>query len=126
MEMSKVLDKLTREIIDHFRMPVKLCTPFIRRCIQMAYAIGFDAGRSTINKGKPVACLNEFGTVVKTYPTLSQAARDVRVDKTNISKAIHGKKPRCAGYYWKFLDSEDYDTYRKTPEQPVNGGKLLT
>jgi len=105
--------KLTEEIIKEFLMPRKLCYDFIYQRIQMGVAVGVDIGRKSSKYGKPVASVDEFGNIVNTYITVSHAAQVMGVNPTSISRVCSGKKSKCKGLNWKFMDPDDFDTYRK-------------
>jgi len=78
----------------------------------MALAIGFDLGRDTTTRSKPVTSLDKNGKILKPYPSMAAAARDVGVDLRNISDAIKHKH-RSGGYYWKLVNPNDHYIYRK-------------
>lgn len=67
---------------------------------------------------RQVQALNMDGTVAATYPSVSEAARQLYCSSGNISAACSGKVPKdgwkrniVAGYWWRYLDL--------TPAQPV-------
>lgn len=41
--------------------------------------------------------------ILKEYKSVREAAKDMKVDDTSISKACHGKTKICKGYKWKYL-----------------------
>lgn len=51
---------------------------------------------------KPVSQFEIDGTFIKSHISLSQAARDLNLFQTNISKACIGEYGTCGGYKWKF------------------------
>ena len=113
MEMSKILDRLTCEIIDHFRMPKKICYNFIYKRLQWSYGVGYDLGLVSAKRGKRVAQLNtNTGEIINIYMSMSEAAKAIDGDETNISKVCRGKRPMAYGYSWRFVYPEDFDTYK--------------
>jgi hypothetical protein len=121
MEYDKAAKHLTEEIIHEFRLPTHQCYAFIHMRICMAIGIGFDIGRSATHHGncKSVASVGRHGHIVKIYPTMTAAARDVDGDTSHIHQAIIGKRKTCKGYSWKYVDVKGLGTFfHKKP--PVN------
>jgi len=112
MEPHKAARKITEEIIGYFNLPRKMCYGPINTWIHMAIGIGFDLGRDTTTRSKPVAKLDNNGRVHTVYPSMAAAARDHDVALQNISSAIKHKR-RSGGSYWKLVDPNDHYIYRK-------------
>lgn len=55
------------------------------------------------NRFKPVASYNKSGNLVKQYESVTEAAKDVGAQKTNIVKACRGQIKSCAGLIWQYL-----------------------
>lgn len=121
MEYDKAAKHLTEEIIHEFHLPTHLCYNFIQQRICMAIGIGFDIGRGASYHGncKGVASIDQFGHIIKIYPTVTAAARAVGGDTSHISQVIRGKRKTCKGYSWKYTDIKGAGTFfHKKP--PVN------
>lgn len=50
------------------------------------------------SKGTAVACYTNEGTFVKAYPSLTEAAKELGVSLSSISKALSGYRKHCAKY----------------------------
>lgn len=59
------------------------------------------------NKGKPVLQLSENGTVLKEYESITSAAKETGIDRSNIRLAATSEKHHAGGYKWKFKDNLD-------------------
>lgn len=55
-----------------------------------------------------VSCFSTDGVYIKTYDSLTEAAKDTGARISDISVAVHGKKPRAHGYVWR-LETESRD-----------------
>lgn len=82
--------------------------------LQQAYASGYDEGRLQTKHRRPVGRYSSDGKLIKTYPSISAAARAFGVDKTAISKAVNGRATKIAGYNWKFINIKDPTSASKT------------
>lgn len=51
-------------------------------------------------KNKQVLCVE----LNKTFNSLSDAARELSIDKSNLSKACSGKQKTCGGYHWRYVE----------------------
>ncbi len=113
MEPRKAARKLTDEIIKEFRLPRTVCYPFINTIIQRGIGVGFDLGRRSTVKSKPVASLDKNGRIVKTYISMAEAARGIGATQySGISRAIR-TGVKSGGYHWKLVDPNDHYVYRK-------------
>lgn len=77
--------------------------------LKHAYAIGlFDEGkiRSDKAKMKPVVQLSMDGEPVRTWQSMSEAARTLGIDVSNICNCCKGIIKSTGGYKWKKLNSE--------------------
>lgn len=52
------------------------------------------------NQGTTVAQMGKDGVLVKKYPSISCAARDMGVSAQAISSCINGRTKTCAGFKW--------------------------
>jgi len=55
-------------------------------------------------KEKPVIQLNLDNEIIKTFKSLSSAAKQTKLDKSRISKCCHGEAKTTGGFKWKFKD----------------------
>ena len=125
MNPNKIAARLTDEIINKFSLPRTVCYGFINARFHMGITAGVTIGRAN-TKPKQVASIKN-GKIFKVYESLKQAASDVDGDSSAISKICLGKtitrtedgKTRTyklqshKGFQWRFVDSNDYYTYRK-------------
>ncbi|MDE6411864.1 MAG: hypothetical protein K2L02_04965 [Clostridia bacterium] len=51
--------------------------------------------------GKHIIQLDDRGNVINEFTALNEAARQLKIDATSISKALHGHIEKAGGYYWK-------------------------
>ena len=58
--------------------------------------------QSANDKVKPVLQFNKNGEFIKEYNSIHEAARQLNVDKTCISRNCNGKYKSAFGYVWKF------------------------
>jgi hypothetical protein len=58
--------------------------------------------QSATNKVKYVLQFNKNGEFIKEYNSINEAARQLNVDKTCISRNCNGKYKSAFGYVWKF------------------------
>ena len=113
VEPQRATKILTEEIIDQFRLPYQICYSFIHDRMERALGIGYNIGKDTTKRNKPVVSLDKNGRIVKPYISLAAAARDVDLKTyTNITRAIKTKK-KAAGYYWKLANPDDHYIYRQ-------------
>ena len=56
--------------------------------------------RAAAALGKRVCCI-ETGII---YESLSEAARQTKIDKSSISKCCRGKQKTAGGFHWEFVD----------------------
>ena len=113
MEPSKAARELTREIIDYYRLPERICFDFIHQRIQWAMAIGFDLHRATLNRGKMVVQMDMRGKTLRVFSTALAADRATNTNQRSISKVCRGKQKSAGGYTWRFLDPNDYYRHLK-------------
>lgn len=70
------------------------------------------------NKGTVVYQFDEQGNFVSEYPSITQAAKVVGVDRSVISKCCSKQKKSCKGYFWSYNKEEKFEpkklkTYNK-------------
>ena len=103
MDPRHVVETITTEIIEHFRLPKKLCFPFIKKMLSWVYVAGWEEGRKQKGKRIPVIQMDEYGNVIEIHKSLSAAARKVNIDKSNISKALTNNHHSGGGFLWREL-----------------------
>lgn len=63
--------------------------------------------KSRNNKmSKKIYQLNENNKILKEYPSISEASRQVNVSFQAISDCLNGKQKHSAGYKWKYVEKE--------------------
>ena len=112
MNPNKAVKRLTEEVIEELNLPYQLSYNVINIRLKWALGIGFDIGRQSRSKSKLIASLDSNNRIINVYPSLRAAARTMDAASANISRAIY-KKKTCAGLKWKFVNPDDYFTYRK-------------
>ena len=104
---------ITEDIIKHFLLPKKLCYPMLNTFVWMAIGVGYNIGRDTTKRSKPVASVDENGKIIKVYISIAAAARDVGLKTyVPITNAIR-REGKSAGRYWKLQNPNDHYIYRK-------------
>ena len=64
--------------------------------------LGHSSGSDTALPTGSVLCLDKHtGEVIKAYRNATDAAADLKLDKSNINKCIRGKLKSTGGYAWK-------------------------
>lgn len=58
------------------------------------------------NKGSKLVFQIKDGTVINTYPSINEAARNLKGSCGHISNCCRGKVPSAYGYQWKYADKE--------------------
>ena len=53
---------------------------------------------------KQVVQMSMTGEVIRTFPSLKEAAKAVNRDPTRIGRCCHGRKKTAAGFKWKFTN----------------------
>jgi len=64
------------------------------------------AGLLSVNLRKNVNQLTKEGNFIKTHISLSSAARELNLQKTNISSCCYGKSKTCGGFLWEFTQKD--------------------
>ncbi len=57
----------------------------------------------SIANGHPVVMLGDDGSVLATYHSASEAAREVGLPQTSISSCCRGEREKVGGYKWKYV-----------------------
>ena len=59
----------------------------------------------TNNEAKCVEQIHsETGQVLRIYPSVTAAAKFMKISQSNISSCCNGKKQTCCGFKWRFYD----------------------
>ena len=45
--------------------------------------------------------------VIKTFDTINEASKELRIDSDNIVSVCKGNRPLTAGYMWSFVKGDD-------------------
>ena len=54
--------------------------------------------------GKRIVQIDDNGNEINEFISLNEASRQLNIDYTSISKALHGHIKRAGGFYWKEKD----------------------
>ena len=57
--------------------------------------------------GKRIVQIDDNGNEINEFISLNEAARQLNIDATSISKALHGHIKRAGGFYWKEKDKPE-------------------
>ena len=72
--------------------------------LRHAYVNGLsDPSKAWVPAQKSVVALDEDGHVVLTFRSLSEAARQLGLNVSNICNACHGRIKRTGGYKWRLV-----------------------
>ena len=55
--------------------------------------------------GKRIVQMDDNGNEINEFISLNEASRQLNIDSTSISKALHGHIKRAGGFYWKEKDT---------------------
>ena len=105
MDPYRVVEQVTTEIIEHFRLPKRLCFPFIKKMVSWVYVAGWEEGRLQHRHRKPVIQMDEYGNMIEIHPSLSVAARRTKTTKFQISKVLNGKTYSAGGFLWRKVNN---------------------
>ena len=61
----------------------------------------FENGLSNVKPNMPVLQLTKSGTLIAKYVSISEACRQLKMHKSNISNVLNGKRKTAGGYLWK-------------------------
>lgn len=83
---------------------------------------------------KPINKYDKNKNLLRTYPSILEAAEDLGASPSTISKCIRNKKYSCLGYFWSYegeelpKDSKFIKTNKKTPinQYSLNGTFIKT
>lgn len=101
MDPRHVVETLSKEIITHFRLPYKICFPFIKKMVTWVYVIGWEEGMKQKGKREPVIQMDLYGNIIKIHKSLTVAARKSNIDKSSISKVLKGKQHSAGSFLWR-------------------------
>lgn len=59
--------------------------------------------------GTAVACYTDDGKFIKSYASLTDAAKTLNVSLSGISKVLSGYRKHCAGYRWRYFYGNTYN-----------------
>ncbi len=54
----------------------------------------------------------ETGRAIKTYPSISMAARKNKLHRQTINNCVVGKSKSCGGYIWKYAENYEHDNQK--------------
>lgn len=78
-------------------------------CLKSIYGTG--KGRSY-----PVGQFNDDWVLLKTYPSMAEAARQIGASNSSSIRNAWKRKQHSYGYYWKVLDKTEYDEALQNPQ----------
>jgi hypothetical protein len=59
--------------------------------------------------GRQVSQYNQRGKKIRTFPSISEAARAMGINASRISHVVNELEPTAAGFFWKFGDEKTFD-----------------
>jgi len=108
-------DKVIQECANVFMVRTKLCDASwqkvivreLRDALEQCYGAGYDYGRDEIlfSRAKEVLQMGDYGNVVATYKSVSQAARVIGGDASNIRAVLNSRQHKAYGFQWRYADS---------------------
>ena len=102
MDPRRVVEIITTEIIEHFRLPKKLCFPFIKKRISWVYVAGWEEGVDQSGGVKsPIIQMDQYGNMIAIHKGVRIAAKKTKTSRSSISKVIQGKLHSAGGFLWK-------------------------
>lgn len=111
MDQEKFIEGTWKWMVDDGLVDPTLKEEFLP-FLNMIWVGGFDKGRSRRSHGKRVAKMDQFGKIVATYDTASEAGKKNRVTAEMISRVCLGKNSTAGlrkggeGFYYRYLDEE--------------------
>ena len=66
------------------------------------YADDDSPVKKTRKHRKPVAMYSLNGEYIKTFKSIKEASRDLKIADTHISDCCKGKYKQCGGYIWRY------------------------
>jgi hypothetical protein len=82
------------------------------RLFNMVYAIGYDEGRKSRSNQKAVIQMDKYGKFIKEFPSAAQAARETKIQHSDINKVCLGKGHTAGGFLWIY--KSDYEQLHKS------------
>ena len=80
------------------------------------YSKDIDFARNT---GNTVYQYDENGRLIRSYPSISYAAKQVGIDPSMINKCCNGSKQSCAGSFWSFSPEDKFEPKKLTRWRPL-------
>jgi hypothetical protein len=103
MELNETIDRILSDISNEEDILTKqhyIPIRFFKYYLSLAYSIGYNEGSKSRSNQKPIIRIKDNET--KTYLSQADAARDMKVDKSDICKALK-HKTTYKGYQWKYI-----------------------
>ena len=69
-----------------------------------------DAKKTRLPPGRQIMQMDDRGTVIKVFPSVSAAAQEVGVDPKGIRNAATGTQKHAGGYCWKYVDESSQNS----------------
>jgi len=105
MDPQHVVEAITTEIIEYFRLPKTLCFAFIKKRISWVYVAGWEEGVNQSGGIKsPVVQMDEYGNVIEIHKGIRVAAKKTKISRSSISKVTQGKLHSAGGFLWRKVD----------------------
>ena len=74
-----------------------------------------EAKKAKPSSSRPVMQLDDSGSIIKVFPSVSAAAQEINVDPKGIRNAARGAQQHAGGFCWKYADTEDLSTNPQAP-----------
>jgi hypothetical protein len=84
----------------------------IRNYFERLYAMGFDEGARQGSHNKLVAQFDMGGKFIRTFESVTTAARSVKRNKSAVAKAAKGETEYSGGYRWAYVDEDWIETHK--------------
>lgn len=101
-----VVDHINAKQNDNRACNLRWCTPSMNSRNPLTYQKQFTS------HGTEVDMLSLSGEYIRSFVTISQAAREMGVSFSAISKCVTGESNTSAGYKWRYKDENSRNKYR--------------
>ena len=126
MDPLLTTEKLANEIINEFRLPQGLCFSFIQQRLNLAWTMGYNEGTKQGPRPptKQVVQITKEGKHVRTFESITHAAKVLGLDTGHISKICLGRKNYKSTHGYRFMYASEYffgneKEYNKVNKPPI-------
>lgn len=81
------------------------------------YDKNLDEARNRSNR--KVYQYDQNGILIQEFPSISYAAKQLKIDSSNISKCCYKEKNSCAGFFWSYSNNEYFEPQKLYRQKKV-------